>query len=87
MKKNANVVKKRTPAAKKAEEKEPYLTKRILISAARQGFKKAAEEAMELMGYIVIAKDGWVVKKYTDGTIEKIAPIEQVNINNAALLD
>ena len=61
---------------KKVREQKPYLTKRILISAARRGFKKAAEEAMAIMGYVVIAKDGWVVKKYADGTIEKMTPLE-----------
>lgn len=65
----------------KQGDKRPYLTKRILISAARRGFKKASEEAMALMGYIVIAKDGWVVKKYADGRIERLNRIEQLNHN------
>lgn len=57
-------------------ERAPYLTKRLLVSAARRGIREAAEETMKIMGYIVIAKDGWVVKKYADGSIEKLSPIE-----------
>lgn len=75
MEKKANIVKKGTPASKKTKEKEPYLTKRILISAARRGFKEAAEETMAVMGYNIIAKDGWIVKKFPDGRIEKLSKI------------
>ena len=31
---------------------------------------------MNKIGYIVIAKDGWIVKEFKNGTIEKIKPIE-----------
>ncbi len=87
MKKTAAVSEKGTVATKKAKQKDPYLTKRILISAAKRGFKEAAEEAMQLMGYTVIAQNGWVVKKYANGTIEKISRIEPVNSRNAISLD
>ena len=53
-----------------------YLTKRILIRAARAAGKRAAQRAMQVMGYIVTMEDGWVVKKYSNGHIEKIEPIE-----------
>ena len=64
-----------------------YLTKRKLASAARAGVRKAAEETMQLMGYTIIADNGWVVKKYADGRIEKISPIETVNTNGTLALD
>ena len=51
------------------------MTKRLLVSAAKRGIRKAAEETMQIMGYNVIAQGGWVVKKYADGRIEKIEPI------------
>lgn len=38
----------------------------------------AAEEAMEIMGYNVIALNGWVVKIFPDGSIEKISEIKKV---------
>jgi hypothetical protein len=64
-----------------------YLTKRKLVSAARAGVRKAADETMKLMGYTIIADNGWIVKKYTDGRIEKISPIEPVNTNGSIALD
>ena len=40
---------------------------------------RAAEEAMEIMGYNVIALNGWVVKIFPDGSIEKISEIPKSN--------
>ena len=40
---------------------------------------RAADEAMEIMGYNVIALNGWVVKLFPDGSIEKIKEIEKPN--------
>ncbi len=74
-------------AGRNKPERKPYLTKRILISASKQGFKKAAEETMQIMGYNVIAKDGWIVKIFLDVSIEKITQIEQENVNNYFALD
>jgi len=71
----------------RAENKRPYLTKRRLASAARLGIRKAASETMKVMGYTVIADNGWVVKKYEDGQIEKISRIEKVNSNGGLALD
>jgi len=61
---------------KKKKTVKPYLTKRILVRAARRGVRIAAAETMEVMGYTVIAHNGWVVKKYADGTIKKLSKIE-----------
>jgi len=87
MKKDAVISKNGVAEKKKRKEQKPYLTKRILISAANRGFRQAAKEAMELMGYVVIAKDGWVVKKFADGRIEKISPLELENVNYELRLD
>ncbi len=65
-----------------------YLTKRILISAARSGVKDAVESTIRVMGYNVIALNGRVVRKYEDGRIEDIAAIEQAKpVNGRILLD
>ena len=53
-----------------------YLTKRILVSSARRAGLKASKEAMQIMGYIVVAQDGWIIKKFADGRIEKLEAIE-----------
>jgi hypothetical protein len=73
--------------AKKKSARAPYLTKRRLASAAQSGIRKAAAETMEVMGYTVIADNGWVVKKFADGRIERISPVETVNTNESLALD
>jgi hypothetical protein len=42
---------------------------------------------MRVMGYNVVAKDGWVVKIFPDGTTEKISPIEQIELPNDKWFD
>lgn len=73
----------------KVKEKEvAYLTKRATASAAKKGFEEAAKETIAVMGYNVVAKDGWVVKVDKNGNvIEKIAPIEGYNDNTKLQLD
>jgi len=73
--------------AKRKSSRQPYLTKRRLASAARSGIRKAAAETMQVMGYTVIAENGWVIKKYADGRIEKMSQIETVNTNGTIALD
>lgn len=55
------------------------LTKKILKEAASVGFSKAAAKTMKVMGYNIIVKDGWVVKKLADGSIKKISKLETTN--------
>lgn len=53
-----------------------YLTKRLLVSKAKSAGKVAAKNAMELMGYVVTVKDGWVVKEHQDGRVEQIEKLQ-----------
>jgi len=53
-----------------------YLTKRTLVSRAKSAGKAAAKNAMEVMGFVVTVKDGWVVKQYPDGHTEQIHQLE-----------
>lgn len=76
MRKNAAAIQKKDAAKAKNAVPKPYLTKRLLISAAKRGIRNAAKETMEIMGYTIIARNGWIVKKYADGRIETI---EQIN--------
>lgn len=87
MGKEKTIKEMRAAHTEQQKERKPYLTKRILESAARQGFRKAAEETMKVMGYNVIAKDGWVMKMFPDGTFEKISPIESENTDYDLALD
>jgi hypothetical protein len=52
-----------------------YLTKRITVSRAKAAGKVATENAMKVMGYVVVAQDNSIVKKYLDGRVEIIASI------------
>ena len=54
------------------------LTKNILENAARKSMGKAAEETMKVMGYNVIARNGWVVKIFPNNKIERISRIPRV---------
>ncbi len=54
------------------------LTPEQLNAIVSNAFNKAAEETMAIMGYNLIADDGWVVKIYADGTKEKIKKLEVV---------
>ena len=40
---------------------------------------------MDIMGFTVVAQDGWVVKKYADGTVEQITPIQSAENSEIAL--
>lgn len=55
-----------------------YLTKRTLVRKAKSAGKAAAKKAMSVMGYVVTVKDGWVVKIYRDGRIEKLHQVKNV---------
>ena len=70
----------------KSGSKDP-LTRQVLESAARKGIRQAAKETMEVMGYTVIARDGWVIKLFPDGSFEKISPIEKINQNPKLAFD
>jgi hypothetical protein len=67
------------PASKKhTNNKTAYLTKRILVRAAKAGSREAAERTMKTLGYNVIVRKGAVVRKYSDGTIKEIEQVKAV---------
>ena len=41
--------------------------------------KKAAEESMEIMGFVVVAEKGWVLKKFKDGRTERLSKLDTVS--------
>lgn len=77
-------------AKKKAVKKSKdlnYLTKRILNTAVKTGFKKSADKTMRIMGFNVIVHEGWVVKKHRDGRITKIKKLDKTPTKRALALD
>jgi hypothetical protein len=57
---------------------EAYLTERVLKSVARKAFREAHESAMETAGSVVMVKDGWLVRSYKDGTVEKLKKLPKL---------
>ena len=54
------------------------LTKKFLETAARKSMEEAAVETMKVMGYNVVAKNGWVVKVFPNKKVVRISPIPRV---------
>lgn len=50
----------------------PYLTKAITRRAIDKGFKQASRDAMDTAGSVLEVQDGWVVRRYKDGTCKKL---------------
>lgn len=63
------------PKSKNRKQTTEPLTKRTLVSAAKTAFKNASEETMEVMGYNVVAENGYVVKIFADGRKETLSAI------------
>jgi len=49
--------------------------------AITKGVRHAARETMNVMGYNIIARDGWLVKVFKDGTSQNIKRISKYNSN------
>ena len=64
-----------------------YLTVRALKRAVAKGTKNKKAEAIELLGYTVIEKDGWVVKEFADGHTEAISKLNKVKRAAVLVLD
>jgi hypothetical protein len=55
-----------------------YLTKKILVGKAKSAGRVAAKNAMDVMGYVVTVRDGWVIREHRDGSIEQIEKLQTV---------
>ncbi len=53
-----------------------YLTKRMVVRKAAKAGQLASDQAMQVMGYVVTTQGKWVVRKNIDGSVEKIALVE-----------
>ncbi|MDF2382572.1 hypothetical protein JMG10_13905 [Nostoc ellipsosporum NOK] len=52
-----------------------YLTKRMVVEKAQAAGRKAAAEAMDIMGYVIATQGDWLVKKFRDGRVEKLSKL------------
>lgn len=53
-------------------------SKRMFQRAIKRGVRSAAQETMEVMGYNIIARNGWIVKVFRDGTSQNVKKIQAV---------
>jgi len=60
----------------KTKNNKAYVTKRILVRNSTRAIKNASEKAMDIAGSTVIVRDGWIVRKFESGRIEKIEKLE-----------
>ena len=68
-------------------QKKEYLTTERLRSWTNQAFDKASDEAMEVAGHVVRVEEEWIVKEFADGSIEKIKPLEAIDLPEELLFD
>lgn len=57
--------------------KKAYLTKRVLERAIGPAIRRASQEAMATVGYMIVAENGWVVKADRDGNRTQLSKIKQ----------
>jgi hypothetical protein len=70
-----------------AKENLKYISKRLIERKSNKAFKEAAKKAMEINGYVVIAQDGWIVKKHKNGSIVKLKEIDHGSNQQVLVLD
>lgn len=71
----------------KEHSKKAYLTKRMFVSSGARAIREAASRAIEIQGFLILAKDGWIVKKHEDGHIEKLIQLEEIQRPTEIVLD
>lgn len=54
-----------------------YISKDMVAKKSRSAFREGALRAMHTNGYVVIAHEGWVVRKYSNGNIERLEKISE----------
>lgn len=81
------VRKVQTKSKKKAASGKAALTKRIVVRAGGNAVRKASARAMALEGFVVKAEEGWIVRHYADGRVERLKRISTVKRPSKIVLD
>lgn len=64
-----------------------YLSTRLVSRKSKSAFKEGARRAMKKNGYLVIVHEGWIVKKFADGRIEKLEALKSDQQSLKLILD
>ena len=62
-----------------------YIDSRMVSSKSRIAFKKGVRNAMAINGYVIVAQDGWIIKKCADGRIDRIHEVPRALNRNLNL--
>lgn len=64
-----------------------YISTKLVSRKSKSAFKQRASRAMSANGYVIIAHEGWLVKKFKGGRIEKIEKLNSSEQNQTLILD
>ncbi len=64
-----------------------YISTRLVTRKSKSAFQEGARKAMSTNGYVIIAHQGWVVKKYSNGDIERLEKLNVDTQNLEVILD
>lgn len=64
-----------------------YISKDLVAQKSGSAFREGAVKAMNTNGYVIIAHEGWVVRKHADGNIEKLHKLNDGPEHLEVLLD
>ncbi len=78
---------KNKKSTSKIKSQTAYLTKRDIVRVATAAVIKASEQAMETVGYVIKAENGWLVRENKDGSIDRIKEIKGASIRGKLVLD
>ena len=77
----------KTIAKKKAAPAKATLTKRVVVRAGGNAVRKASARAMAIEGFVVKAEEGWIVRHYADGRVERLKKISTAKHPSKIVLD
>lgn len=64
-----------------------YISTRLVTKKSKSAFQEGAKRAMSANGYVVIAHEGWVIRKFSDGTVEKLEKLDNEPQHLKMILD
>lgn len=76
-----------TKASKTGKKSPAYLSKQTLLRAIKKGSRQLQADALRVQGYLITAKDGWVIKVNADGKTTKISRLKPITHPKKIVLD
>ena len=64
-----------------------YISTRLIKKSSKIAFEEGAKKAMEAVGYVLVAENGWLVKKFSNGSVQQIKQLETIIARENVKLD